>query len=320
VDLLVVEDDPFEALMLRRGLEQDGHRVTAANNGKEALRHLKQIARFNAIVVDWMMPDMDGIAFLATLQRLVDKPPPVLVVTSLGTALARDRALAAGAADFISKPVRPEDLIARIRSCIAVGASDSSTPTPAAPEKDLPVLCLLAGSGDQAAVVQVLGAVRTRLPKCATFIIQEGPDWVRAKLSDQLGVAGFTLRDSLDGAALDGGVFVLNPDRQPKLASKVFGGDDSDDRSAGGDPLLCSLASTYGRRLTVVVLGRTALAGTVGAGYAKVAGSAVLIEATRPGSSRSCDQIRDLNQATEDLPFEALVTALKTHLARLTGT
>jgi DNA-binding response OmpR family regulator len=319
MNLLIIEDDPFEALMIHRGLEQAGHTVITANNGKDALRHLNQIAHFQAIVVDWMMPDMDGIAFLEALRQLVDKPPPVLVLTSLDTPQARDRALAAGAADFIAKPVEPNALVSRIRNCITDGNSDRNAPTPTPREKELPVLCLLAGSGDQASVLQVLGAVRTSLPKCATFVIQEGPDWVRQKLREQLTATDMAPRASTYEATIDGGLFVIAPNHQPRTEGSAFS---STVPTVTGDvnaTLVTDLARSFGSRMVLVILGRTELQGTGAAARAKVTGAAVLLEASSGTSGRVCEKIRALNQATADLPFSELVDDLKTRLAKLTA-
>lgn len=112
--ILVVDDDPVSALVLRKTLERMGHEPVVAANGHDALDwHQRQ--RFPVIVSDWMMPRMDGL----TLCRLVrDEPGDAYTYFILLTAKVqrRDRieALQAGVDDFLTKPLDPGELAARM--------------------------------------------------------------------------------------------------------------------------------------------------------------------------------------------------------------
>jgi CheY-like chemotaxis protein len=110
-DVLVVEDDKDIRETLQQVLELEGYRVTTATNGKEGLESLKGIDRPCVILLDLMMPVMNGWEFLeahrtdTTLATI-----PVVVVSAAG-----DKAKSAPAAGFIKKPVDLESLLNVVR-------------------------------------------------------------------------------------------------------------------------------------------------------------------------------------------------------------
>ena len=111
--VLVVEDDPDMRELERRVLTDAGHDVLLAENGHEALRAL-ETHRPSVIVLDVMMPGMDGLTFLLErMQRGIAVDVPVVCVSAAGPALAGE-AMKRGAAEFIGKPVSLEDLCERV--------------------------------------------------------------------------------------------------------------------------------------------------------------------------------------------------------------
>lgn len=110
--LLVVEDDPSIQRLLNRYLTKGGYTVKEAADGAEALIRLGS-ERFDAIISDINMPNLDGLAFLDVLvQKGIDVP--VVFLTSREESEVEARAFEMGAADFIRKPVRKEVLLARL--------------------------------------------------------------------------------------------------------------------------------------------------------------------------------------------------------------
>jgi two-component system cell cycle response regulator len=112
--ILVVDDDPVSALVLRKTLERLGHEPLVAANGAEALQWYHR-QRFPVIVSDWMMPQMDGLTLCHLLR---DEPADAYTYFILLTAKTqrRDRleALQAGVDDFLTKPLDPGELAARM--------------------------------------------------------------------------------------------------------------------------------------------------------------------------------------------------------------
>lgn len=115
INVLVVDDDRSTRNALRVTLEHEGFFVVEAEDGEKALSMLKQV-KPDIILMDGMMPVMDGFTACAKLQETaIGRATPVLMVTSLEDPAAVERALAAGASDFISKPIHFAVLAQRIR-------------------------------------------------------------------------------------------------------------------------------------------------------------------------------------------------------------
>ena len=113
--LLVVEDDPRLAEMLSEYLGQAGFRITIAPQGATALRqHLD--GGYDAIVLDLMLPDMDGLEVCKQLRAHSDIP--VLMLTARGDAIDRIIGLELGADDYLPKPFEPRELLARLRAIL----------------------------------------------------------------------------------------------------------------------------------------------------------------------------------------------------------
>jgi two-component system, OmpR family, response regulator len=112
--ILIVEDDPHTATFIAKGLTEDGHTVDQADNGRDGL-FLATTESYDAIVLDRMLPTVDGLTVLRTL-RGAGNATPVLVLTALGDVDHRVEGLRAGADDYLVKPFAYAELSARIDS------------------------------------------------------------------------------------------------------------------------------------------------------------------------------------------------------------
>jgi DNA-binding response OmpR family regulator len=106
--VLIVDDEPDILLMLRVNLEADGFETALAADGETALRRIEE-ERFDIVLLDVMMPVMDG---WGVLQGLASDPaaPRVIVVSAKSADRDVARALRGGAADYVMKPFSPVDL------------------------------------------------------------------------------------------------------------------------------------------------------------------------------------------------------------------
>ena len=112
--LLVVDDNKVNRLLLTRSLEQQGHSVDSAENGRVALEKLRR-ERFDLVLLDMEMPEMNGFQVLEQLVAdLQLRDLPVLVTSSLEGIDNVARCIELGAEDFLTKPVNPVLLKARI--------------------------------------------------------------------------------------------------------------------------------------------------------------------------------------------------------------
>ena len=116
--VLVVEDDPIQRRLLKNAIERHGHVAYLAENGRFGLEVLKRNSdQINVIVLDLMMPEMNGIEFLGALNEMgIDLP--VIVQTGQGGIDTVVQAMRAGAFDFVVKPVSPERIAASIGNAL----------------------------------------------------------------------------------------------------------------------------------------------------------------------------------------------------------
>lgn len=116
-NVLVVDDEPDILLLHRLNLEAAGHVVVLAADGITALDRIGE-RRPDCVVLDVMMPVLDGWGVLERL-RTVDDAPPVLVVSAKSSPSDIDRALELGAAGFLAKPFDGDVLLERVAALLA---------------------------------------------------------------------------------------------------------------------------------------------------------------------------------------------------------
>jgi DNA-binding response OmpR family regulator len=113
--ILVVDDKPNIRLLLKEYLTEQGFRVVTANNGREAL-FVARYEKPTLILLDIMMPEMDGYEFITTHRR--EASTPIIVITAKEEEGDAVRGLELGADDYIIKPVRMKELLSRIRAVL----------------------------------------------------------------------------------------------------------------------------------------------------------------------------------------------------------
>ena len=115
--IAILEDDPDQLALLRRWISDDGHDVHGWLSGREAM---KQAGResFDLFMLDWQVPDVSGAEVLKWLRANVSKTVPVLFVTVRDSEQDIVFALENGADDYMVKPVRRQELIARVRALL----------------------------------------------------------------------------------------------------------------------------------------------------------------------------------------------------------
>lgn len=113
--ILIVEDEPKMASYLRKGLTEASYTVDTADNGKDGL-FLAMQQEFDLIVLDVMLPEMDGFEVLRRLRA--QKHTPVLLLTARDAIEDKVAGLELGADDYLSKPFAYAEFLARIRSLL----------------------------------------------------------------------------------------------------------------------------------------------------------------------------------------------------------
>jgi DNA-binding response OmpR family regulator len=114
--ILVAEDEKQIAQSLKKGLEAEGFSARLAKDGKEALNIMLR-EKFDAILLDWRMPEVSGIDVCRQLRASGDQTP-IILLTALSDISNKIEALDVGADDYITKPFSFEEVIARIRAVV----------------------------------------------------------------------------------------------------------------------------------------------------------------------------------------------------------
>jgi two-component system alkaline phosphatase synthesis response regulator PhoP len=116
--ILIVEDDPAVRDVVEHALSREGMKTETASNGEKALESLRAARPFDLVVLDVMLPGMDGISVCQEL-RNGDSPStdaPVVMLTARDDETSVVVGLEVGADDYVTKPFRPRELVSRVRA------------------------------------------------------------------------------------------------------------------------------------------------------------------------------------------------------------
>lgn len=111
--ILIVEDDKNISELVKLYAEKEGWRAVCAYDGKEGLHFAREVVA-DLIVLDWMLPEMDGIAILKELRKF--SQTPVLFLTARAEEIDKILGFELGADDYLTKPFSPKELIARVKA------------------------------------------------------------------------------------------------------------------------------------------------------------------------------------------------------------
>ncbi|MFO7565175.1 MAG: response regulator transcription factor [Enhygromyxa sp.] len=120
MQLLLVEDEDRLARVLIQGLREEGHQVDLCTSGEQAYAQARDID-YDAVILDWMLPDLDGVSVLRRW-RDAGLRTPVLMLTARGSVGERVTGLKAGADDYLVKPFAFAELLARLEALHRRGA------------------------------------------------------------------------------------------------------------------------------------------------------------------------------------------------------
>ena len=115
--ILIIEDDVTFSFMLKTWLGKKGFEVDTATSVSDARRRLEE-GKFDLVISDLRLPDGDGIEFLKWMKE-THAALPLIMMTSYAEIQTAVQAMKAGAADYIAKPLNPEELLAKIRETLS---------------------------------------------------------------------------------------------------------------------------------------------------------------------------------------------------------
>ena len=122
--ILIVEDEIHLQKLIAFILERDGHKVAVANNGEEGLKSLQDNPSPDMVILDILMPGMDGLTVLRNMRADPKlKEVPVILLTALAQENVVLQGIRLGVKDYIRKPFQPKELAARVGKLLAMQES-----------------------------------------------------------------------------------------------------------------------------------------------------------------------------------------------------
>jgi PAS domain S-box-containing protein len=208
--ILVAEDNPTNQRLVVLLLEQQRHRVTTVANGREAVEKASE-RPFDLILMDVQMPEMDGFEATAAIRQREQASGghiPIIAMTAHAMAGDRERCLAGGMDAYVSKPLRPDDLIATIdHVCISGSAADQSDrvrPEPGATAGVASDAERVFSTTDGDALLADFGQNRTLLAEVISVFLSDVPGHLAAlraavatRRADSVAAAAHSLKGSV---------------------------------------------------------------------------------------------------------------------------
>lgn len=286
--ILVVEDELTNAILLKRILNKEGYSTVVAHNGFDALQHLEKDT-FDAVLTDWMMPQIDGIELIRQMREKMKKLPFIMMVTALVSEGARSYAIESGADDYIAKPIEVEDLLTQLRDGLNKKEQSDKPQQYKVEKKSINVKPPMVGvfiatsTGGPPTLIDLFKDVDTDLD-CSYYIVQHGPSWMLETFSQRLQrESGLDVSLATDDLKIRSRHIYLAPGDKHMLISKDYklkldDGPKENFVRPAADPLFRSATETFGKYALGVVLTGLGKDGTQGAAQLVSAGAKILVQ------------------------------------------
>lgn len=326
--ILVVEDNVSSRILLLKILKKEGYDTAYANNGLEALELLKN-SSFDAVLTDWMMPQMDGIELALQIRKRLKPPPVIIFITALDSKQARNKALEAGADDYIAKPYHIYEIKERLESALmrrnldlTAESIDSKHEKITAP--DFPGICIAASTGGPSTLIELFSRLKP-MESATIFIVLHGPAWMLKSFTERLQEEiKMPVRLGEDRMPVKKGEIYLAPGNkhmlinQEKLEIQLSDAPPENYVRPSADPLFRSAAKTFGANSVAVVLTGMGHDGSIGAGYIAAAGGTVIAQEPSTAIAPSMPQtVVDLRIAKQIAPINDIASIIEESIKKL---
>lgn len=325
MNILVVDDNSPFRVFLRKILIKKDYKVFLAENGIKALEIL-ETEDIDAVLTDWMMPLMDGMELVKAIREKFKNPPAIIVITALALKEAFDKALAAGADEYLPKPVSKEAVLNTLKNVLERRGQDlaqreiESQPTP----RTLPEyfgIGIAASTGGPITLVSFLSKLKAS-NKLSYFIVLHGPDWMlrsfvervreKCELPVHLGREGLSIKPGCIYISPGESHMIINPKNMQITLSDA---PPENYVKPSADPLFRSIAAAFGNKSIGIILTGMGHDGTLGAGYIRTAGGFIIAQdpatAVIPSMPKS---IIDLNIAHKTAKIAEIQDIITHHI------
>ena len=273
--ILVAEDELTSSLLLKRLLTKLGYLVVVAHNGTDAFKHIQK-ERFDIVLTDWMMPQMDGIELIRRIREDIHPTPIIIMITALVSESSKNYALESGADDFVAKPIDIDELKVIIEDNLSKNTQKDNEIREVKKEVVSEIIPAFAGcvivtsTGGPPTLIKLLKEI-PKHTKAAFYIVQHGPTWMlktfatRLQKETELKVILATdgMKSELGNIYLAPGDFHLKINKD--LTLSLDNGPKENFVKPAADPLFRTAARAFGKYLTAVILTGLGKDGTNGA-------------------------------------------------------
>lgn len=326
MNVLVVEDDAISLSLLKSILLKDGHTVDISNNGFDAFNQVQQ-KEYDTVITDWMMPRMNGIELIQRIKGDLRKNPKIVVITTLDSNDARTKAFSSGADEFIAKPIRPAEVIGRVRAFDIQEQDETLKPSVSRIYKtrvpDFFALTISAGAESINEVSSLISSFQSSKYAALFLFIsnaQEGGEFYGEKISKLLGKDVHLMQNGLHIMA--GNIYIAPEEKyinllsdKLKLSIRKFDHDLS--LKPPIDSFMKNLANTFGEKSISVVLSGRGSNGATGSGYISAAGGFVIAQSPKNAKIASMPQsVIHLRIADEILPICDISKTIDKHILK----
>lgn len=271
--ILIAEDEATSAFLLNIVVQSAGHQARVTTTGKEAYKAFLS-EDFDAVITDWMMPELDGIELVKKIRAHARPTPLIIMVSALSDPADRQRALLAGVDGYVDKPIAKKALVELLESCFKqrsiplpirkkVTFTKNRTPAPAV------AVGIAASTGGPPVLAELVSKLPTDMG-ATFFITQHGPDWTLKALVDSLQFnTAMPVHLAKHGMKLSPNAIYLAPGSHHLMITKSFVVRLSEQETCVGlipaaDPMFSSIAEAYGEQSIGVVLTGLGRDGSVG--------------------------------------------------------
>ncbi len=189
-NVLVVDDELTNLILLKRLLTKAGYSIVTAHNGMEAILYLEK-EQFDAVLTDWMMPEIDGIELIRQMREKISPLPFIMMITALVSDEAKRYALESGADDYIAKPINVEELLSRLKDGIEKSKQASPGKVAQMFTREIDVvpphvaIAIATSTGGPPALVEFFQNMPDKI-SASFFVVQHGPSWMLETFSSRL--------------------------------------------------------------------------------------------------------------------------------------
>lgn len=263
--VLIVEDELTNAILLKRVLNKAGYNTVIAHSGADALKHLDK-EKFDAVLTDWMMPQIDGIELIRQIREKVKDIPYIIMITALVSEGARSYALESGADDYIAKPIDVDEVLIRLKDGLKRHKQAAPININKTVTKDIKVnppfvgVFIATSTGGPPTLIDVFKNIDPTI-KASFFIVQHGPAWMLETFSMRLeretkfsvNLASHNMTPELHNIYIAPGDKHLRIDKDTYQIILDDGPKENFVRPAA-DPMFRSAASAFGKYSVGVIL------------------------------------------------------------------